>query len=129
MPYPPVVEQYFDNPANVGPLHPAPARLYRGEAGAAAQGTWIVIEADIGHGRVRRLAFRAFGCPYVIAACSRATELLTGAPVAALAGFLPEAVARELAVPADRLGRLLVLQDALRNCFRDWDTTQPAATR
>jgi NifU-like protein involved in Fe-S cluster formation len=87
------------------------------------------MEADIEDARVRRLAFRAYGCPYVIAACSRATELLTGAAVEALDGLDPAALAQELNAPPEKLGNLLVIQDALRNCFRDWDTTQPAAAR
>jgi NifU-like protein involved in Fe-S cluster formation len=127
MRYPPAVQQHFDAPANVGPLRPAAQRTYRGEAGSMALGTWITFEADIVDGRLRRLAFQAFGCPYTIAACSRATEMLAAAPVEALSGFEPRAIAAEFGVPAERIGRLLILQDALRNCFRDWDTTQSAA--
>ncbi len=125
MGYPPTVERHFWHPANVGPLRAA-AAVARGEAGSAAGGAWVVIEADIGGNVVRRLAFRALGCPYLIAACSLATERLTGMPAAALAAFEVALLAAELEAPAEKLGSLLILQDALRNCFRDWDTTQPA---
>jgi NifU-like protein involved in Fe-S cluster formation len=89
-------------------------------------GTWIVVETEIGDATIRRIAFRAFACPHLIAACSRATEMLLGGPAAGLARFDVHGLAAELALPAGKLGRLLVLEDALRNCWTDWDTTQPA---
>jgi NifU-like protein involved in Fe-S cluster formation len=128
MRYAAAVQCHFDRPANVGPLAvAAQGRCFRGEAGSLAAGTWVVFEADIRGGLVRRLAFQAFGCPHVIAACSRTTETLAGAQAGAMLAFDPEEVARDLEAPPEKLGRLLLIQDALRNCFRDWDTTQPAA--
>lgn len=129
MAYPAEVERHFFSPANVGPLHPAPVRSFRGEAGARHLGTWVQFEADIEGGLVRRMAFRAYGCPYVIAACSHMTQVLTGALVQALDEFDPLVLAARLEAPPEKHGSLLILQDALRNCFRDWDTTQPAAAR
>ena len=124
MDYPGEVERHFRDPANVGSLAGGP--VARGEAGSAGSGAWIVVEAGIADATIRRIAFRAYGCPYLIAACSRATEMLLGGPAADLARFDIHPLAAELAVPAGKLGRLLVLQDALRNCWTDWDTTQPA---
>lgn len=127
MPYGEEIERHFFSPDNVGPLAASGGRIWRGEAGSAATGAWVVIEAEIEGRTIRRMAFRAYGCPYVIAACSIVTGRLTGAAAQALQQFEPAALARELAAPPEKLGSLLVLQDALRNCFRDWDTTQPAA--
>ena len=129
MEYPTQVARHFSSPANVGPLEPGAGRVCRGEAGAAERGTWVVFEAQIDAGRIRRLAFRAYGCPYVIAACSRITELLTDTAVCSLLDFAPAALAAELDLPTEKSGSLLIIQDALRNCFRDWDTTPPAAAR
>ncbi len=127
--YPGRVAQHFFAPANVGPLSPAPERVFVGEAGSRARGTWVVFEADIEGGRIVRLAFRAYGCPYVIAACSHATQVLSLQPATALLELSPAALAGELDVPPEKFGSLLIIQDALRNCFRDWDTTPPAAAR
>jgi NifU-like protein involved in Fe-S cluster formation len=127
MEYPEPVARLFWEPANVGPL--AGEGIIRGEAGSAARGAWVVIDADIRARVIRRLAFRAFGCPYLIAACSRATEQLTGAPAEALARYDPAVLVPELSIPAHKLGSLLVLQDALRNCLAGWDTTQSAGPR
>jgi NifU-like protein involved in Fe-S cluster formation len=125
MRYPPLVQAHFDQPRNAGPL-PGPGPLCRGAAGTALAGARIVIEARITAGRIGQIAFQAFGCPWTIAACSLATGRLAGAPAAALGQFDPAALAAELEMPAERLGRLLILQDALRNCLADWDTTHPA---
>ena len=127
MRYEEAVERHFAAPSHVGPL--AGGRVSRGEAGSRAKGTWIVIEACIDGGRVDRVAFQAFGCPHTIAACSRATELLAGGAAGCLARFDPSVLAAELSIPPEKLGSLLILQDALRNCFADWDTTQPAGPR
>jgi NifU-like protein involved in Fe-S cluster formation len=127
--YSDLVRQHFDAPSGVGPLVPAPARVFRGEAGSVEQGGRVSFEADIAGRSVRRLAFRAYGCPHLIAACDRVTGMLTGAPVEALLAVDASALATELDAPAVKLGRLLLVEDALRNCFRDWDTTQPAAAR
>jgi NifU-like protein involved in Fe-S cluster formation len=129
MDYPAAVERHFRQPSNVGPLTPGSQRISRGEAGGVAAGAWVVFEADIAGGVLRHLAFRAYGCPYLIAACSLATELLAGAAPQALQRFECATLAEELQVPAGKLGSLLILEDALRNCFRDWDTTQPAGAR
>lgn len=127
--YPPVVERHFRQPSNVGPLAMRGLRICRGEAGGAASGAWVVFEAEVVGGMLGRVAFRALGCPYLIAACSRATERLTGVSAESLSRFDHAVLAEELRLPAEKLGTLLVLEDALRNCFRDWDTTQPAGAR
>jgi NifU-like protein involved in Fe-S cluster formation len=124
MDYPEAIARHFERPANVGPLSGEHVR--RGEAGSMAQGAWVVIEAEVRDGRLARLGFRAFGCPYLIAACSHTTEILANRPVAALGELDAGTLALALAIPARKLGSLLVLEDALRNCRADWDTTPPA---
>ncbi|MCC7490048.1 MAG: iron-sulfur cluster assembly scaffold protein [Gammaproteobacteria bacterium] len=124
----PLVQEHFDNPRRLGPPQ-GPGPVACGRAGSAAEGARILIEARIVAGRIEEITFRALGCPWVIAACSLAVDRLAGAPAAALAAFDPGALAAELDLPAERLGRLLILQDALRNCLADWDTTQPATAK
>lgn len=128
MRYSAAVEDHFIRPRNIGPLTASDA-VFRGEAGTVRQGTRVVIEARIRNGLVEQVGFRAMGCPYVIAGCSRATEILTGSPVQDLQKLTAAALAIELDAPPERLGRLLAVEDALRNCFQDWDTRQPTAAR
>jgi len=59
--------------------------------------------------------FRAWGCPHFIAACELAVSGLPGRPLIEAGQVQAAALARELAVPAGKLGRLLVIEDALRD--------------
>jgi NifU-like protein involved in Fe-S cluster formation len=121
--YPDIVRRYFADPPCLGPL--AGDDVRRGEAGAPATGTWIVIESIVREGRCVELAFRAYGCPWTVAATALAVERLQGAPLTSLLDFAPLDLAAELNLPVEKRGSLLTLQDALRNCFRAWDTTRP----
>lgn len=123
------VGRHFWAPANLGPLAPGAGPISRGHAAASLPEAEVRIEVAIVDGRIERLAFQARGCPHLLAACSRATELLAGQDAPSLATFEPAVLVAELGIPDEKRGSLLILQDALRNCFRDWDTTQPAAAR
>jgi NifU-like protein involved in Fe-S cluster formation len=124
MNYSPLTEEHFRHPRNLGPLPGAAGQILRGEAGSAAEGLWIAFEARLHKATLETLSFRALACPHLIAACSRATELLTGTPLEAARRFSALALAAELGVPDEKRGRLLVLEDALRRCLAAWDTTQ-----
>ena len=65
--------------------------------------------------------YRAYGCPYTLATCEWLARRLPGQVLPQLsAAGLATAVggaaewAERLAVPSDRLGRLLIIEDALR---------------
>lgn len=124
MNYSPLAERHFRTPLNAGPVAGSGGRVVRGEAGGSAEGLWIVFEARIDAGRIAAISFRALACPHLIAACSRTTEILAGAPFAAANRFSPMGLVEELGIPAEKRGRLLVLEDALRRCLAAWDTTQ-----
>ena len=97
------------------------ALLVRGEAGGTEVGTWVVFEAWVQDGRVARLASQVYGCPDTQAACDRLAQLLTGGPVTGLGTLEPLALGADLGIPTEKSGRLLIIQDALRNCLADWD--------
>ncbi len=109
--YSPRVRVLFANPPCAGPLPDGPGELCRGEAGSPEQGAWVAFEARVAEGVVIQAAFRAWGCPHVIAASALVAGRLAGRPLAA-AGFEVQALAAELDLPPAKLGRLLVVQDA-----------------
>ena len=100
---------------------PAGTVLARGEAGSEDTGTWVTVAARVRDGRVARLDARVFGCPHTRAACDRAVQLLTGAPIAELGRLEPRSLGADLGIPPEKAGRLLIIQDALRNCLADWE--------
>jgi len=113
-----------------GPPVPAPTPdpeegagtlLVRGEAGSMEVGTWVVFTARIRDARVIRLDAQVYGCPHTQAACDRVVQLLTGGNRLELGNLEPLALGAALNIPAEKTGRLLIIQDALRNCLADWD--------
>ena len=84
-------------------------------------GTWVRVTAAVRDGRVDRLDVRVYGCPHTMAACDRAVQLLTGGTAAGLGSLDPLVLGAELEIPVEKTGRLLIIQDALRNCLADWD--------
>jgi NifU-like protein involved in Fe-S cluster formation len=120
--YSPEVERYFREPVNLGSAESLAPHQIQGEAGSVERGTWIIIQARVEAGQLEAVRFLAYGCPHTIAACCRTTEKLAGAPVGELLNFAPDWLTDELTIPVEKAGKLLILQDALRECFDGWQT-------
>jgi NifU-like protein involved in Fe-S cluster formation len=84
-----------------------------GEAIALDRGAWIRFEARIEDGRVADSAFRAWGCPHTLAAAAWVTQELRSHAIADRRSIDASDLARELDVPAEKMGRMLVVEDAL----------------
>ena len=111
-PYSPMVRDYFSKTPHAGDL-----------AGAvtveiAEQGICLRFAATMEDGRIRALRFRAWGCPHVIAACECFCVDYEGRPVQSLSGFQASDIMRNLSVPVEKTGRILVLEDAVRTLGR-----------
>jgi nitrogen fixation protein NifU and related proteins len=99
---------------------PAGASTVRGSAGDVEHGARVELEFQIEAGRVARGRFRAFGCPHLVAAASWVTDRLRGATRGELAAWDWCEAAQALEVPPAKFGRLLTLQDAVRDAARNW---------
>ena len=97
------------------PLPPEPGIRYRGCAGQRRQLAQVQFEARVEDGRVTAAGFGAFGCPHTLAAASLVADRMVGQPLATAVRVEPRALARDLGVPEDKLGRLLVVEDAARS--------------
>ena len=103
-----------------------PAPCWRAARRAPMEaGTWVVFTARVRDGRVARLDARVYGCPHTRAACDRV------GPAADRrhrcrnwAAWSPWPLGADLGIPPEKAGRLLIIQDALRNCLADWDNGQ-----
>jgi hypothetical protein len=69
---------------------------------------------------VKSALFKAYGCPHTLAVAAWVAERLRGRDRAGLAPGTPADWAEALAVPVEKLGRLLVVEDALADCARHW---------
>ena len=91
------------------------ARVVYGEAGREHHGTRVRFMLQLSGERLLQVRYRAYGCPYTLAACEWLATRLESAGPDSLGG--PADWAQQLAIPQARLGRLLVVEDALRAAF------------
>jgi NifU-like protein involved in Fe-S cluster formation len=111
--YSPLVLELFEHQPHAGDLAPGPGAVVHGEAMALDRGAWVRYEARIASGRIVDCAFRAWGCPHTLAAAALVASQMVGQGVGTGAAFDARRLARELDAPAEKLGRLLVVEDAL----------------
>jgi cysteine desulfurase len=91
-----------------------------GEAGAAGQDTWIRFHLLVSDHVVKDARFQAYGCPHTVAVAAWIAGALPGRHREALQPGVPTDWARAHCVPVEKLGRLLVIEDAVQACLRDW---------
>ena len=96
------------------PHGPAPAGICRGRAGRRVDGTEVAFELEIAGGIVKSARFSAYGCPHTLAVTAWLCEALEGTELAAGPPGTPGDWMERFAVPAEKLGRLLIVEDALR---------------
>jgi hypothetical protein len=118
------VRALFSDLAHAGePAGAAPERILKGEAGRESEGTRVRFTLRVGEGRVLEARYRAYGCPYTLATCEWLARSLEGRPAVALQAGAPGGLggpldwAQRLGVPPAKLGRLLTIEDALRNAL------------
>ena len=96
------------------------ATLIAGEAGGPAEDTWVRFELLVAGDFVREARFKAFGCPHTMEVAAWLCRTVRGRTRQALIPGTPRAWAEEHAVPPQKLGRLLRVEDALHACLAHW---------
>lgn len=91
-----------------------------GEAGGPGDETWVRFHLLIEGGTVKDARVQVFGCPHTLDVAGWLCQELRGRTRAALPPGRPADWAASRAVPVERLGRLLVIEDALRACLLQW---------
>jgi NifU-like protein involved in Fe-S cluster formation len=102
--------RYFETAPGAGVLI-GPA-TFRGAAGSCAHGTWVQFDLQMSSGIIQAARFLAFGCPHTIAVAAWVAEQAAGQELRAA---LPETVQQlsdRFAVPVEKRGRLLIVEDA-----------------
>lgn len=117
--YDAVVIEHFERPRNSGRFEPA-VDVIEGVAGQAAQGAIFKLSARVAGGRISALRFEVYGCPHCIAAGSWLSERLVGATPEDLSAWSWREAAEVLRMPAEKRGRLLILEEAVRALAADW---------
>ena len=91
-----------------------------GEAGGPGQETWVRFHLTVTGDIVKAARFKAYGCPHTLKVAQWLTDRLPGRRRNEGVPGNPTQWAEALGVPVDRLGRLLVVEDALLAGFARW---------
>ncbi len=123
MNYSELTRRYFETAGAAGVL--SGGCVGRGAAGTRRAGTWVQFDIQLEPGgepqrRILAARFLAFGCPHTIAVAAWVCERAAGTFCAAALPETAQALCRRFEVPAEKLGRLLVIEDA-------WATAAAAA--
>jgi cysteine desulfurase len=94
--------------------------LISGEAGGPGQDTWVRFHLAVTDGIVKDARFQAYGCPHTLQVASWLTRQLPGRTREQGVPGTPASWAEALSVPVEKLGRLLVVEDALHACLGRW---------
>ncbi len=108
-PYNKAVRALFAQPAHAGGADGGTRVLVED------QGVCIELSAAARGGVIERMRFRAWGCPHLIAAAEWLCEHYEGKGLEALEDFPFGPIMENLAIPTEKTGRILVLEDAVRS--------------
>lgn len=108
-PYSERVRAMFDAPAHAGVLEGASTVT------VDDQGVRIQLSADVADGSIKAMRFLVWGCPHVIAAAEAVCAGYEGRAASDLDVFRAAELMQSLAVPTEKSGRILVIEDAVRS--------------
>ena len=110
-PYSRQVRALFHAPAHAG-------RVAGGvEARVDDQGVRIALTMRAKDGRIDEIRFQAWGCPHLLAACEAFCAAAEGNAVDELRDYGAATLMQGLAIPVEKTGRILVLEDAARSLW------------
>jgi NifU-like protein involved in Fe-S cluster formation len=108
-PYNALVRECFANTLHAGDARDGASAYFND------QGLRIRLSACIENDTIAELRFRAWGCPHVLAAAEYFCRKYQERPVADLEQFNTAQIMDDLAVPIEKTGRILVLEDTVRS--------------
>lgn len=117
--YSPSVIEHFERPRNGGRFESA-VDVVEGAAGKPAQEVMFALSARIRGERIKAVRFEVYGCPHCVAAGSWLSERVIGYTRDELQAWSWREAADALEIPAEKRGRLLILEDAVRALAEAW---------
>ncbi len=122
MRYSALTRRYFERAPGAGTLEGPD--VASGTAGSRSLGTWVRFDLRLAPAVDRpavdrpaviaETRFLAFGCPHTIAVAAWVAEQAAGRPLSGELLQPVDALRRSFDVPVEKLGRLLVIEDAWR---------------
>ncbi len=91
-----------------------------GSASATAEdrslNVWVRVQVEVDGETLVAARYDAYGCPHFLAGADWIVERLAGQPAAALTEVATGDAVAALDVPTEKIGKLLVIEDALAAC-------------
>jgi cysteine desulfurase len=116
----PPVRALFSHLSGAGALADGVGTVLRGESGEQAGEVWVRLYLRVRADTVIEARFQALGCPHTLATASWLTTQLAGRRRSEVQPGSPRAWAQTLGVPVEKLGRLLLIEDALHAALAQW---------
>jgi cysteine desulfurase len=116
----PRVRELFSRLDAAGSLAGAPGTVLRGEAGQERGEVWVRLHLRVDADTVIEARFQALGCPHTLATASWLAMQLAGRKRLEAQPGSPHTWAENLQVPVEKLGRLLLIEDALHAALQQW---------
>jgi len=123
-PYNETVRTYFENPNHAGDLQSDYSQALAADVAESGHGARLVLFAGITDGMITEMRFRAMACPHLIAAAEWLCGDRQSSPVSTLSSLDTKELMERLSVPAEKTGKILLLEDALKSL---WEQHEHAA--
>jgi NifU-like protein involved in Fe-S cluster formation len=112
------VLERFAGPLHAGDLQAGYPPVVAAEARESDGGALVRLSAQMDGIIMRRLRYRVFGCPHLVAAAEEVCRRFEGRAARDLQDFPMPQLMELLAVPVGKTGRLLLLEDAVNALAR-----------
>ncbi|MGI9261487.1 MAG: iron-sulfur cluster assembly scaffold protein [Woeseiaceae bacterium] len=112
-PYNELVRACFAHPDHAGDLQGRYDSVCSAEVTESENGARLLLQVGIRDKKIAEMRFRVWGCPYLIAAAETVCADKENMPIATLQVFAQNELMQRLSVPDEKLGRMLLLEDAL----------------
>jgi len=113
-PYNSLVRACFASPRHAGELHGQFEQRLVASVGDETTAEAIAFSVGVAAGKIGSIQFRARGCPHFIAGAEYLCREMLGKPVATMQAVDVIKLTEPLAVPIEKFGKMLILEDALR---------------
>ena len=115
--YSPLVMDLFERRPHAGRMA-LTLGVHAGRAGEATRGAEVQFWLKCTLGRIQATSFLAYGCPHTIASASWWAQRVRGLQLGEAEQVGWQEVEYALSVPAEKRGRLLTVEDAMRAALK-----------
>ena len=116
----PQVRELFSRLSGAGTIADTSGTVLRGEAGQQTGEAWVRLHLRVSADTVIEARFQALGCPHTLATASWLAAQLAGRQRPDVQPGSPRDWGQALGVPVEKLGRLLLIEDALHAALAQW---------